>query len=387
MKKYFFMCLCLQIIFTSSAVASFGRPNVALGGSIISSSPAVLGSAEYINDGLVSTMLYSYQQSGGLYYCRFVLDLSKLYSIDKIDLFIAQTRGFTIHVSTDNENWTLAETREWAGTSGTAISIPFAVPITGRYIKYYGWANWNQYVGVNEIAVYENGSVPVSSPAGSLGTNNIAAMKQIAHVLGTSETNSPPAHCLDSDVGTSWISTEYGDDDQTGKNTYTGGIVIDLGEEKTIGKIFLKTNAYHSIVISFPVDPVDFWGEKWLFRSTPDLFATDITGSGEVTFDIKGLVMSRYVAVYVQTFQVIDIKPDISEIEIYEWTENINNCTDSDGDGVSDLLDTCPGTPSGSPVYSNGCPSIKGDFNNNKKLDMGDVMGILKSLSSKADTQ
>jgi len=326
--------------------------------------------------------LYSFVQSDGKYYCEFVLDLTKSYSIDKIDLYIAQTRGFNIQISDDNANWTLVETREWNGTVGTAISIPFETPITGRYIKYYGWASWNQYVGVQEIVVYEQGSVPALSPPGSLGTNNIASAKQIADIYGTTDINYPPTNALDADSGTSWIPASFSDDDQTGNNFYYGGIVIDLEKEITIGKIILNANAYHSVVISFPVVPSDIWGEKWLFNSTPDLFATNTTGSGEIVFDVNGLVKSRYLTVYVQTLQVIDIKPDISEVEVYEWSDKIYNCTDSDGDGVSDQLDQCPDTPVNSPVYSDGCPSVKGDFNNNRKLDLGDVIGILQSLSN-----
>jgi len=60
MKKYFFLYFCLHLLFVNSAAAAFGRPNIALGGNIISSSPAVQGySAANINDGLISTLLYS----------------------------------------------------------------------------------------------------------------------------------------------------------------------------------------------------------------------------------------------------------------------------------------------------------------------------------------
>ena len=359
--------------------ASFGRPNVALGGTVISSTPAVNGDAAHINDGLLTTLLYSHINTGGIYYCEFVLDLTKSYSIDMIDIYFAQTRGFSISISENNVDWTLVETREWAGTVGTAISIPFEIPIVGRYIKYYGWASWNQYVGVVEMAVFETGSEPAIPSPGSSGTNNIAIDKQIVNDPA-SEPDNPPANVLDGDLGTSWIPAEGVQDDETDNFSYSDGIVIDLGEEVTIVKVVLQTNAYHSIVVSFPTEIDDYYGEKWLFHSNPDKFVTNTANSGEIVFDIKGLVTSRYITVHAQTMQVTDVKPEISEVEVYEWIEN---CPDSDGDGVTDRLDQCPATPLGSIVHSNGCPAIKGDFNNNEKLDLGDCIGILKSLSGK----
>ena len=381
MKKWLFICLCLYLMFTGSAIASFGRPNLALSGSVISSSPAIQGSAANINDGLLSTLLYSYTQKNSQYYCEFVLDLTKSYSIDQIDLYISQTRGFNIYVSEDNQTWgEPVKTREWDGSVGTALSIPFDSPVTGRYIKYYGWATWNQYVGVVEIAVYEQGSVPVSSPPGTLGTDNIAANKQIVQNVSGSQPNNPPANLLDADTATSWIPAGTSVDDENGKSGYFGAVVIDLGKEVNIGKVVLKTNAYHSNVISFPVQGSDLWGEKWMFSSIPDYFATNNSGSGEIIFNINGLVKSRYLSIQTQRIQVTDtIRPEISELEVYEWAAG--TCADSDGDGVSDQVDQCPQTPADSPVYSNGCPSIKGDFNNNKKLDLADCIGILQSLT------
>jgi hypothetical protein len=379
MKKWTFLFLCLSFMFVNSAIADFGRPNLALDGNIISSTPAVSGSALGINDGLLSNVLYSYSYDGK-YYCEFVLDLTKSYSIDQIDIYILQTRGFSIYVSDNNENWTLVKEKEWAAYVGTALSIPFETPVTGRYIKYYGWASWFQYVGVAEMAVYETGSLPASSPAGSLGANNIAMDKQV--VSGT-ETDNPPANAIDGNLATSWIPTGLVVDDETKKKSYSGGIVIDLGKEINIGRVIIKANAYHSNIISFPVEPSDFWGEKWLFNSNPDLFATNTLDSGDIVFDIKGLVKSRYLTLHTQTIEVTsdNLKPDIAEIEVYEWI----NCPDSDGDGVPDDSDECPDTLPDSSVYSNGCPSIKGDFNNNKELDLGDCIGILKSLSGMQD--
>lgn len=40
---------------------------------------------------------------------------------------------------------------------------------------------------------------------------------------------------------------------------------------------------------------------------------------------------------------------------------NEEGCADSDGDGVIDTRDLCPGTPPGTPVDANGCSDIDGD--------------------------
>lgn len=50
------------------------------------------------------------------------------------------------------------------------------------------------------------------------------------------------------------------------------------------------------------------------------------------------------------------------------WCEN-----DSDGDGVGDSKDLCPGTILGSPVDVNGCPYAFGDFDRDGDVDQADL--------------
>jgi len=54
---------------------------------------------------------------------------------------------------------------------------------------------------------------------------------------------------------------------------------------------------------------------------------------------------------------------------------------DSDDDGVPDQWDECPDTPTDSAIYSNGCPSIKGDFDSNGMIGLGDSIGILQTIT------
>jgi hypothetical protein len=303
----------------------YGRPNIALGGTVISSSPAVRGDPAYINDGLLSTLLYSYiNNAEGRYYCEFVLDLKQSYTIDKIDLYVAQTRGFSLYISDDNQNWTEFHTREWDGSVSTPVAIPLSPSVSGRYLKYYGWASWSQYVGIVDISVYEEGSVPAKSPLGSIGTVNIAKDKPVTLISGGEELDHPVENIVDGNTETSWIVQDKWTDDETGKNTYGGGIVIDLEEKTSIGKIIVNTKKYHSITISFPEEISDFWGKEWSFSSTPNLFASEETGSGEIVFDLKGLIMSRYITISIQTIQVGSEQPEISEVEVYKYDNMAN---------------------------------------------------------------
>ena len=205
-KSILFFLFC--VFFVPSCLfaqeSTYGRPNLALNGTIIASSAATSGYvADNVKDGLISTPFYSHQQINGKFYCEFVIDLAESYPISKIDLYVLQTRGFEIFISNDNINWNSVKTQEWNASVGTALSIPFSTPIEGRYVKYYGWASWNQWVGVSEIGIFVSGSVPPTSPPGSLQTTNIAVNSQVEQLIGTSETNYPPENVLDSDIDTS----------------------------------------------------------------------------------------------------------------------------------------------------------------------------------------
>ena len=77
----------------------------------------------------------------------------------------------------------------------------------------------------------------------------------------------------------------------------------------------------------------------------------------------------------------------VTSIELVDYhIAEPTGITDSDGDGVPDQWDQCQNTPTGSIIYSDGCPAIKGDFNNNGKLDMGDTIGILQVLTGAASS-
>jgi len=312
---------------SAESTVSYGRPNVALKGTIISSSPAVLGDPTYVNDGLVSTLFYSYVQNSSdnnHYYCEFVLDLNQSYTIDKINLYVAQTRGFSLSISDDNVHWTEIDTREWAGSASAPLTIPLNPTVTGRYLKYYGWASWNQYVGVVEISVYEAGSVPPPSPVGFTESVNIAKDKPVTLVFGGEEEYHPATNITDGDMTTSWIVKESYTDDETGKKLYSGGVVIDLEKKTAVGKVVVTTDKYHVVTLSFPEEIPDFWGREWTFTSTPNLFATENTGSGEIVFDLKGLMSTRYITLHVQTIQVDAQQPEIDEVKVYPYHSAIN---------------------------------------------------------------
>jgi uncharacterized Zn-binding protein involved in type VI secretion len=153
--------LALSCLYVVESPAEDG-PNIALGKSVSASTNSVAGSPSQIVDGSTGSTWWSYQ-GGGRNEQGFVLDLGALYTIDKINIYIWQAWGVAVSTSTDGATFT----EIYSGTSSGSYSNPSDydyngllslsgdAPYKARYIKHYAYANWNQYVGVSEIEVYE----------------------------------------------------------------------------------------------------------------------------------------------------------------------------------------------------------------------------------------
>jgi uncharacterized Zn-binding protein involved in type VI secretion len=160
------LCLCI-LQFPAPAFGvdppAAGGTNVALGKTVIaatntgqySSAPSV------IVDGETGGSVWWSFQGGSYNEQRFVLDLGAVYTIERINIEILATWGFSLSASTDGSTFT----ERHSGTSSGDVSIgdnyfnglqslASATPYEARYIKYHGYANWNQYVGIGEIEVF-----------------------------------------------------------------------------------------------------------------------------------------------------------------------------------------------------------------------------------------
>lgn len=79
-------------------------------------------------------------------------------------------------------------------------------------------------------------------------------------------------------------------------------------------------------------------------------------------------------------------EPGTYTVRVFEDAQEITNGTftiivpDTDGDGVSDDKDNCPGTPAGAEVDVNGC-STKGDLNKDGIIDLQDSQLGLKVIT------
>lgn len=139
-----------------------GGTNLALGKTVsASTNTAACSSApSVIVDGETGgSVWWSYQGSPTVQ--GFVLDLGAVYTIERINVEIWATWGFSLSASTDGSNFT----ERHSGTSSGDFSIgenyfnglqslSGAAPYEARYIKYHAYANWNQYVGIGEIEVF-----------------------------------------------------------------------------------------------------------------------------------------------------------------------------------------------------------------------------------------
>ncbi|MFQ6072817.1 MAG: hypothetical protein ACE5KT_08990 [Methanosarcinales archaeon] len=86
---------------------------------------------------------------------------------------------------------------------------------------------------------------------------------------------------------------------------------------------------------------------------------------------------------------VAGVNGNVAQTEVTIATscnQTIGNCTDNDGDGVPDAWDKCQDTPKGSYVNSTGCHVLRGDFNHNGRIDIGDVTKLAYYLVGKIDS-
>ncbi|MBF0229319.1 MAG: PASTA domain-containing protein [Desulfamplus sp.] len=130
------------------------QTNIALGKTVTASTNSQVGKPSLIVDGLSDSVWYSYQGSPTVQ--DFILDLGELYTIEKVDMYVAQIYGVLVSTSTDGSTYTERYKKDGSSYSGT---LSFSGSgYQARYIKYHAYANWPQYVGLSEIEVWSGDS-------------------------------------------------------------------------------------------------------------------------------------------------------------------------------------------------------------------------------------
>lgn len=134
--------------------AALGQPtNVALGVAITPLTNTIQGSPSLVTDGDFGDAWYSYQ--GGWYNtCSFTIDLGTQYSIQSIKIGQNQVYGYQVYSSNNGTDWTLRQQVDYGSSQYNQVQIDVNGAYQARYLKYFAYANWNQYVGVTEFEVY-----------------------------------------------------------------------------------------------------------------------------------------------------------------------------------------------------------------------------------------
>ena len=306
----------------NAATGGYGTVNLAKGKTVTPLTNTIRGKPEDVNDGNVDSVWYSFNSNygGNSNANSFVLDMGSAYSIGKIDILLAQAYGFTINTSNDNSTWTERYKSPWAATSVNAsISVTPDGAFSARYIKYWGYANWAQYVGVMEINVYEWLASPPPPLTGANGSTNLALNKSVTNLLGSVVQSNPPAYAVDGNPATSWASSQSSLDGN-GKSQNSGQIRIDLGAKYRIGKVVISPQRVHGFrIVMAETDPAPA-GSPWFFMSYPELFGATKTSGDPYTFSLNGSVTARYIWLTTDIWGTPgSLQTAIAEIEVYEW--------------------------------------------------------------------
>lgn len=312
----------------NASTGGCGTVNIALGKTVTALTSTVSGyPASNIVDGNVDSPWWSLQSSNSQYIAESIVDLGSVYSIGKIELGVGQVWGYTVSTSTDSITYIQQHQNEWTDQN-TSISATVSHAVNGsysaRYIKFYGYANWNQYVGLSEMRVYEWLSPPPSPPSGNYGTINIALNKSVTVIEPDSLT---PQSIIDGNPASTWTSSGASHDDANPTKQYGyGTIMIDLGQIYAIGKINVKPDKVHGYNVILSETNVDgpplHWqsGSPWVFQSYANLFGTAVTSNELHTFNIDGAISARYIwlSAHVSSSPA-QIQASIAEVEVFEW--------------------------------------------------------------------
>lgn len=301
--------------------------NLALGKTVEPATAITQGTPHEVVDGTLLTGWYSC--------CResiFTIDLGEEHQIGRIDASPWQTWRVRIYSSLDGVDWTLRH--ELTPMLGS-IPVSFAPngSYSARYFKYEGWADWYQYVGLAEFAVYGWNETAPPPLLGEMGTDNVA-LGQPTETLNPPADQSSPDNAVDGDEATSWTSLSASQDDAFGTYLNSGVLRVDLGSSKPVGKVSVLPKNIHGfwvLVTDDPDMPPRTAPTPYKIQSYPDLFTTSNTSSEKVSLDFQGAAQGQYVLFGGMNVGTSTPTPlGLSELEVYEW---ISQQLDLDGSG------------------------------------------------------
>ena len=347
------LALSLAPCAIAAATPGYGTANLALGKPVTPLTGTVLGSIAGVNDGASSGYWYSFDyttctflqvctetDSQGYYYTSFTIDLQAIYSIGRIDIYPLQTRGLRVFSSLNGTDWTEQHQLDGFDTTALKTAIIGSVSFepkgayTARYLKYQGWAWWDQYVGIDEFAVYEwKADIAPQPSIGSLP--DLAAGQQAVNSGGTVTAGHDAfPNLTDGDPFTWWQPVYYFDNCQyvydnsicptgTWYNDY-GGAYVDLGASKPVQAIRLTfptdVPATQSYIVDVSDDINNATFKWWSFGGDPKVIASlpAVTNAATRTFYLPNSVSARYVWVSLNNWTTSQpLLPGLAEIEVY----------------------------------------------------------------------
>ncbi len=352
-------CCCVAPA-TLSAASGYGSVDLAFGKPVTAITGTVLGNSNGVTDGAYfgsSSYWYSVDQTncttfglsctpvnvwgnGVYYYTAFTVDLGAVYSIGKVNVLPAQTRGLRISSSADGTTWTQQHKLDGYDTTGLANATIGPVTFSpngaysARYFKYEGWAWWYQYVGTGEFSVYEWS--PGTSSAPDLSTmTNIALGKTTATFGGTAVSGHASSLLTDGNPATYWQQNNTTNVCNTAEwsglcpdNTWYGdsGVAsVDLGSTQSVQAIRLTFPAGGPGIQSYIVNLSDTADNStaqkwWAFGGDPTVVASKppAGSANSLTFYLPNPVSARYVFINVWNNTTNGVLyPAVGEVEVY----------------------------------------------------------------------
>jgi hypothetical protein len=307
---------------SKASTETFGTSNLALRKPVTVSGHASSFSEALLNDGDLSTSWYDYRSSSGVYYAWFILDLGNVYNIGKIDIAMTQVFGYNVSTSTDGSQYSLRYSNDWAASASPVVSNIPSDALSARYIKWFGYAHWAQYVGVLEIAVFER--VTSQAPTGSLGTVNLALGKTVNDSLAGYLTDSsfPGSNAVDENPSTNWVTSSSRQQDGTGAYDSYGMIRVDLGSANSIGKIVVSPSRVQGYTFFLSNTTAMTPQLYWWSDSDPSIVCTNGVYSTPKTFGINGAVSARYIWLTANVWGSPSlVTTAVNEIQVYGWND------------------------------------------------------------------
>lgn len=145
---------CLApLLMVPSARGLAGTPaNLALGKPVTAISNSTAGSPEFVVDGDLQTVWWSYQ--GGTSVVEFSVDLGEVYPLDAFVQRLMQIEHFELHGSEDGSTWVLLHQQSIGYYDNPTLTAVLPEPVSARHVRLRAWNAQVAFAGVAELEVY-----------------------------------------------------------------------------------------------------------------------------------------------------------------------------------------------------------------------------------------